>query len=476
MNPALPSSRWRNHSSDLLVVSLWRAARECGRAVLRRPIWAIAAVVLSACVPAGRENLEASFHVSPADVSSVAAVVVVGWAGVRHGRRMRPGPAVFLSLLVAWAGCVTLASEDIATSLPGYIRFVQIFIAIPAAVIVAIEDRRDVAILCGALGLASFLEAALGIWQTLSRNGASYAGEPVRAVGTFGALDVMGMATVVGIGFIVTLCSFFSARGRRRAALLAVIVVQIGALVCSLSRGSWISVAAATVLVCLVCFGYRALRIMIVGGALLVVCALPAADGTGLIATRLQSITDLTSSPDQSVSDRYNLWSTAYRIWVDHPITGTGPKQFAAFRDAYAPLDLSAASDTEDAVNGFVREPLLSPHNQYLLILCEQGIVGASIFAALIVTLLARLRRRLGSAGKMPGVIAAGLLTWLLVNFVYSDLGGPTSVLLATVLGLSAAIASRADERRTPEHDAAPPAGPRPTPSLPASPCHGATR
>src|SRR5207244_12287288 len=92
---------------------------------------------------------------------------------------------------------------------------------------------------------------------------------------------------------------------------------------------------------------------------------------------------------------RYGLWRAATGMWTDHPITGVGLKNFASFRDEYAPLSVSSGSDVADPVSGFQREPLLSPHNMYLLILSEQGLIGISAFAVPFAALgLAAVRRR----------------------------------------------------------------------------------
>jgi O-antigen ligase len=115
-------------------------------------------------------------------------------------------------------------------------------------------------------------------------------------------------------------------------------------------------------------------------------------------------------------------------------------KNFPAYRDTYATIELSSGSETADPVNGYVRQPLLSPHNEYLLFLSEQGVVGFAGFGALLALLLAGLwtRRRARDPFWLASV---GLLAFLLVNFLYADLGGPTCALTAIVIG---AIAARA--------------------------------
>ena len=151
--------------------------------------------------------------------------------------------------------------------------------------------------------------------------------------------------------------------------------------------------------------------------------------------------------PGGSVQDRYDLWQTALSIWRDHPVTGVGLKQFAAFRDSRAPLGLSSDSDVADPSLSFRREPLLSPHNMYLLVLSEQGIVGAFGFLALFGTVGIRAVRRTRAEHPEDGAVAVGLVVWTAVNFVSGDIGGPTTVLMSVLFGLSASVALRTPSR-----------------------------
>jgi O-antigen ligase len=159
---------------------------------------------------------------------------------------------------------------------------------------------------------------------------------------------------------------------------------------------------------------------------------------------RVTSIVSSTSAPDRSVRDRYALWGTAAGIWADHPVFGVGLKDFAAARDTYAPMSLSAGSDVDDPQAGFRRQPLLSAHNQYLMVLAEQGTVGILAFGALLGTLTAGAFRRRPATGPGPDtrfldLAAPGVMVWTLIDFSYGDIGaGPTGVVLAVLLGLVA--------------------------------------
>jgi len=155
---------------------------------------------------------------------------------------------------------------------------------------------------------------------------------------------------------------------------------------------------------------------------------------------RVASIASSGSAPDRSVQDRYALWDTAIAIWVDHPVVGVGLKDFAQVRDTYAPMALSAGSDVDDPRGGFHREPLLSAHNQYLMVLAEQGAVGIVAFGSLIGTLtVGAFWRRRGCAPDVLDLAAPGVMVWTLIDFSYGDIGaGPTGVVLAVLLGLVA--------------------------------------
>ena len=118
-------------------------------------------------------------------------------------------------------------------------------------------------------------------------------------------------------------------------------------------------------------------------------------------------------------------------------------KDFVAYRDRYAPMALSAGSDVDTRGSGYRREPLLSPHNQYLQVLSEQGTVGIVAFVGLLGALAVTAVRRRRTVPVEPArffdLVAPGILTWTLIDFMYGDVGaGPTGVLLGILLGLVA--------------------------------------
>ena len=412
---------------------------------LRRPILLAALAVMVVCVPV-RDVSAASSGVTPADLCAVGLVVLAA-VRVARGARLRLGAVGgFAALMVVALAASTMTSADPATSVVGFIRYAEIFVVVPLAVAVSITDRMDVLILCAALLFTAVLEGTVGVFQYLTGSGASYAGIDVRAVGTFGAFQVMAMAEVVSYGIVVALGLGLALRGRARVVLLATAGALAVPLLLSFSRGSLIAVLAAVAAMLLVAGPRLALRSAAIAAVVLIlVSALGVGTGPGGgsgVAARIASITTAGSTPDRSVGDRYALWGAATRMWAEHPVTGVGLKRFPEFRDSHAGLTLSAAGDAADPRIGFHHEPLLSPHNLYLLFLSEQGLLGAVAFIGLLsaagVIAVRRARAAPDRRGRsVAGIAAVGGLVFSAVDFLYGDFGGPSTVVMSIMIGFS---------------------------------------
>ncbi|WTK04103.1 O-antigen ligase family protein [Streptomyces niveus] len=384
-------------------------------------------------------------------VADAASALLVVFCLVRVLReRARPltrTAALVLGLPVFGVCVAAITSYDPVSSLPGVARYLQIFVLVPGALLLLIRDRRDFRLVAWSMVALALVQGLIGVVQYLTGTGASYMGEDVRAVGTFGPTDVMGMATVVSYGLVTAVGLALGARpgsGRRqRAAALGCAALLFLPLVLSFSRGAWIATVVAVTLQLALSGLRRAARVALVAAALGVVLVGGLGIGTQMVSERLGSITEVTEAPDRSVTDRYTMWAAAAGMWRTDPVTGVGLKGFPAYRDSHSSIALSSGSDTAGAGMGFQRQPLLSPHNMYLLILSEQGLLGllalAGSWAALLVLALRRLPgARRGRRGVDCALVGAGLLIWQLVDFGYADIGGPSTVLTAVMLGLAA--------------------------------------
>ncbi|MFG2805424.1 O-antigen ligase family protein [Streptomyces sp. DT199] len=407
------------------------------------PVLALLAVVVLLALPLapGGEG-----GAGPADAVSALVVLFCAVRLVRERRRpLSRTAAVVLGLPVLGVAVAAMGAVSPGEGLAGLGRYLQIFVLVPAAVLLLVRGRGDFRLLAWSfVGLAVW-QGAVGVHQYVTGTGASYQGRPVRAVGTFGAQDVMGMATVVSLGLVCAVgLALGSAPVRQRVVALACMLVLLPPLALSFSRGAWI----ATAVTCAVQLLLGGLRRAFATGAVVAAASVILVGGfgvgTAMLQERISSITQVADAPDQSVTDRYTMWAAATGMWSEHPLTGVGLKGFPEHRDSHASLALSAGSDTEGAGAAFRKQPLLSPHNMYLLILAEQGLLGilalaGSWLALLLCAVRALWRTRRGRApGLDCGLVACGLLVWQLTDFAYADIGGPSTVLTAMCFGLTA--------------------------------------
>ncbi|MFJ4356456.1 O-antigen ligase family protein [Streptomyces massasporeus] len=407
------------------------------------PVLALLAVVVLLALPLAPGDEGGA---GPADAVSALVVLFCAVRLVRERRRpLSRTAAVVLGLPVLGVAVAAMGAVSPGEGLAGLGRYLQIFVLVPAAVLLLVRGQGDFRLLAWSfVGLAVW-QGAVGAHQYVTGTGASYQGRPVRAVGTFGAQDVMGMATVVSLGLVCAVgLALGSAPVRQRALALACVLVLLPPLALSFSRGAWI----ATAVTCAVQLLLGGLRRAFATGAVVAAASVILVGGfgvgTAMLQERISSITQVADAPDQSVTDRYTMWAAATGMWGEHPLTGVGLKGFPEHRDSHASLALSAGSDTEGAGAAFRKQPLLSPHNMYLLILAEQGLLGllalaGSWLALLLCAVRALWRtRRARAPGLDCGLVACGLLVWQLTDFAYADIGGPSTVLTAMCFGLTA--------------------------------------
>ncbi|MFE1925069.1 O-antigen ligase family protein [Streptomyces asoensis] len=403
------------------------------------PVVAVVALLGLPLAPGGEGGA------GPAD--ALSALVVLFCAVRLLRRRQRPlsrTAAVVLGLPVVGLAVAAAGASSPGAALGGLGRYLQVFVLVPASVVLLVRDRADFRVLAWSfVGLAGW-QGAVGVHQFVTGTGASYQGADIRAVGTFGPQDVMGMATVVAFGLV---CAVGLALGRtpvrQRVIAACSALALLVPLALSFSRGAWIATALTCVAQLVLAGPLRALKVAAVAAAAGVILVGGFGVGSAMLQERVNSITQVKDAPDQSVTDRYTLWASAVGIWRDEPLTGVGLKGFPEHRDAHASLALSSGSDTAGAGSGFVKQPLLSPHNMYLLILSEQGLIGLLALSGGWLALLVRglrgwFRVRHAGPGLDCALVACGLLVWQLVDFAYADIGGPSTVLTAVVFGVVA--------------------------------------
>jgi O-antigen ligase len=420
----------------------------------RPSTWVASAI---AVVPLGSHLAPSGASATPSDVVLIVAAGIAllellrgesSASGAHALRSARSVPGACLLLLAVVSLVTSLTAANFPASVIGGVRFLELFALGPFAIMVALRTRLDAVVLFSALvGLALF-EGAIGVWQFLTGNGAGINGESIRAVGTFGAYNIVSLAVLCGLGIVTGLGAAVVLDGRRRLMAGAGAGLLALPLAASLSRASYVAVAVAAVVVVSRGRLGRLLIGLACGGFLLALVIPPLVASGSELGMRVGSLLSANAEPDQSVKDRLSLWSAATEMATDRPLTGVGPRAFPDHRDAYADLNLLGSSDISFG-SDFQRVALNSPHDLYLLIASEQGLLAAAAYITVFAVLLARnlviAARRRSDGSTALSLIAVGLLTFQLVNSITADLGGPGSFFIALTMGVAARGAADVD-------------------------------
>ena len=265
--------------------------------------------------------------------------------------------------------------------------------------------RRLQLVLCGVL----LLLGIDGVWQTAS--GASllsgsqdhllYRGRATGSLPHPNDLALIPILMPFGVSLVVRdRCS-----GVRLLAL-ASLVLAISTSFLSQSRNAWLGCAIALGTLLLLGRSWK-LALGVSAAAAAVLAVLFAADIANL-RTKLGSL----ASPHSE--GRFGLWSVAWRMFAESPVLGKGVHMFGEFYANYlANVDLPAR---------FVREarPIPWPHNLYLELLAERGVVGFAAFGLVVSPGVARATR--AARARPPFSQAAALVASLATFLAMSSL------------------------------------------------------
>ena len=222
-----------------------------------------------------------------------------------------------------------------------------------------VDTERKAYILLGLIFLSvgiSSVNAILQSYQGMARGG-----------GFIGMLETASHIVQVSSIVFALLYSYGGhGRGVYLVTISALMLLMAGLLVTS-NRQSWLGQGLS-----LLAFGFLAkvpwkkfLTILMV--AIIIVGVVMALSPQ--VNERMRKFADRN---DQSKTDRISMWKTAIHEFVDHPVIGVGPRNSAVIDYKYI------RSDRKDR-----RLPLAHPHNTYLQLLAETGMVGFIVYVLL---------------------------------------------------------------------------------------------
>jgi O-antigen ligase len=191
---------------------------------------------------------------------------------------------------------------------------------------------------------------------------------------------------------------------------LLIAVALLAALVLTFTFGAWAALVAGTVAFAVLLRKRSGWKLLLAGAAILAIGAFVVLGPLRpYVASKLFGH-GIGSLADDLVTRQEN-WTFAFHTWWNHPLIGVGEGNYQRWSYMHAP--------------GLIYSPWApiggSPHETYLYILAQFGLVG---FVAMLTIMIGTLRRNWGlRASPKLGIVALGLAFALTVNLIgwFSD-------------------------------------------------------
>ncbi len=323
-----------------------------------------------------------------------------------------------------WAASAAYADSVVAETGRGFLIFVF--------VVLIVRSEARFQLVAGATVAASAALALVGVLQATT--GADF-GEffgfgriklaqiygdvfEARIAGPYGDPNFFAQSLLLVLPLAIGL--LWSARSRRaRIAAGAAAAVILAAIILTYSRGAALALGVLSFVV-VAAFGVRNRRRAL---AILVLASLLFAVLPSGFVTRLATVTEflpgvVVEDPDSSFEKRRVVTTVAWLIFLDHPFLGVGVGNYAHHFQDYA---LRIGSDARDYLAATEGERQY-PHNLYLELLAEGGLVGLSLFLGLVGTILGRLASTASSAGTSSRQVLVRAVGLGLVGYLISAL------------------------------------------------------
>jgi len=364
-----------------------------------RALRAIIVVVLSAAVPVVFDPHTGDvFNVPKYTVVVIGALVLAGlWviASV-HQRavpRWRNGLQWIVAALVVWTAVSALAGMDVHVGLLGdYASYDGLYSAAAFGMIVmAAAEAFDVLDVRKVLGSLAFCGGAVVVvygliqlkdtevkgprWDFIAWNNGSFAHQ---IFSTFGNPNHLGgyLAMILPIVLVLGLGS--KRRVWQVAAGLMTVAV-LAELLRTSARGAWLAAIAAVAVLAIYLAPELRRRFVWWAGASAGVVAVAAAgmavDGRHFLSHPLSTL--FQSGGTSSVQQRFDIWTAAFHMVLNHPVTGIGPDAFALVYPQYQSAAWVAGLGPDYLVNG--------AHDIFMNVLADKGFIGLALYLALLV-------------------------------------------------------------------------------------------
>lgn len=388
---------------------------------------------------------EASFQL-PIDIGQLALLVYIGAIVVAH--TVRPRKSIF-KLVDVWTpfsapliafifitGVSAFAATSISAWFLEWLKWIQIFVLM--TIVVKTCTTVSWEWLVFGLAVAGLANAFVGIYEFFGGSGALHlliGTRFFRAFGTFGQPNPFGgfmglllpLSVMASVGY--ALRWYRDIRNTSQHSLLialfyaATAIILLVAMLMSWSRGAWLGLVAAFLVVGFSLPPKLKQGVLVFG--LIAILGLLAWVG-GLVpqsvVTRLQTSTaeffafedvrGIDITPENfAVAERLAHWQAASNMIAANPWLGVGFGNYAASYPQYSLINWL--------------EPLGHAHNYYLNIFAEVGVIGLLVYGKVWVTIFYRTWKARFHPDALTRCVVIGLLgtwTYLAIHSIFDNL------------------------------------------------------
>ena len=337
------------------------------------------------------------FSKSIVEISFVAALIA--WAVkrsiIRDFRPVSTGVNLPIIVFTILGFLSMLTSTSLPLSLKGFFFKLFEWIMIYFIVAESVNTKEKMDRILTVMLMSALLVSVDGIFQVVTGkdfllNYVVAKGYTMRA--SFDSPNGFGAWLVVMLLLAVSLACF--SKNKKRHLLWILICPLIFCLVSTYSRGAWIAGFISLMFLGLI----RSKKLFLIVTVLLLILPfiVPAS-----VKQRANSIMKITSMN----TDRFTLWQEALNITADFPLLGSGINTYASIAPRYKLTEVTG----------------VYPHNCYLQMAAESGILGLGAFlwilVALFKTSLINVKR---INDKFYGAVLVGLLAGLFGLLIHS--------------------------------------------------------
>jgi putative inorganic carbon (HCO3(-)) transporter len=419
---------------SILDVAMLVAVLGFGAVVVWRP--ALALVVLIVVAYLNLSDILIRWHGAPSVLQALTVpLLLAAWLVQRRRGFGGPLPGALTLCLAAYAVIVWLSlawARDTALGEQRGLAITKAFV-IYALVLLLTGSRKELRQGAWTLLVAAALVGGLGVFQALAGTyDQTFAGlarveyahiygrvfEP-RIAGPVGDPNFFAQMLIPAVP-IGLLLGQSAASVRERAAAFGSVGVVTAAVVMTYSRGGALALGVVLAL-WLLGQGVSARRLAVGAGAIALLILLLPSDFARRLTTFRQFLPgggDVLRL-DSSFEQRRVLVTTAWHMFLDHPLTGVGAGNYAVHYRPYTEETGSVVLEYEE----FDRPHF--PHNLYLEIAAETGLLGLIAFAAVLATCFVYLRRArvaFGGAGDWSSASLATGVQLALIGYLVSSL------------------------------------------------------